>query len=67
MPDSPEPAERDRFWLDREAEIQLSGQAEKEYAAAQELSLPNGIVLEWSGAELPSPVVELLERLTQPR
>ena len=31
------------------------------------LSLPNGIVLEWSGAELPSPVVELVERLTQPR
>jgi hypothetical protein len=121
MPDSPEPTERDRFWLDHEAAIQLSGQTAKEYAAAQELSLhalyqsrkrlralglmersravrpdrksasksvsfskielatprrsssefrlslPNGIVLEWSGAELPSPVVELVERLTQPR
>ena len=39
MPDSPEPTERDRFWLDHEAAIQLSGQTAKEYAAAQELSL----------------------------
>ncbi len=31
------------------------------------LSLPNGLVLEWSGTELPSPVVDLVERLTQPR
>jgi len=31
------------------------------------LSLPNGLVLEWSGAELPLPVFELVERLTQPR
>ena len=31
------------------------------------LSLPNGLVLEWSGSELPLPVVELVERLTQPR
>jgi len=31
------------------------------------LSLPNGLVLEWSGSELPTPVVELVERLTQPR
>ena len=31
------------------------------------LSLPNGFVLEWSGAELPSGVVDLLERLTSPR
>ncbi len=31
------------------------------------LCLPNGVVLEWSGAEWPSPVVELVERLTQPR
>ena len=31
------------------------------------LSLPNGIVLEWSGAELPSPVVDLVERLTNRR
>ncbi len=31
------------------------------------LSLPNGLVLEWSGSELPTPVVELMERLTQPR
>jgi hypothetical protein len=27
------------------------------------LGLPSGITLEWSGSELPSPVVELLERL----
>ena len=31
------------------------------------LSLPNGVVLEWSGGELPSPVIELVERLTQSR
>ena len=31
------------------------------------LSLPNGVVLEWSGSELPSPVVELVERLAQSR
>ncbi len=31
------------------------------------LSLPNGVILEWSGSELPTPVVELVERLTQPR
>lgn len=31
------------------------------------LSLPNGFVLEWSGGELPSAVVDLLERLTSPR
>ena len=31
------------------------------------LSFPNGLVLEWSGAELPSPVVALVERLTKPR
>ena len=31
------------------------------------LSLPNGVVLEWSGSALPTPVVELVERLTQPR
>jgi hypothetical protein len=31
------------------------------------LSLPNGLVLEWSGGELPSPVIELVERLTRPR
>ena len=27
------------------------------------LVLPNGLALEWSGAELPPPVVDLLERL----
>ena len=31
------------------------------------LSLPNGLVLEWSGGDLPSPVIELVERLTQSR
>ena len=31
------------------------------------LSLPNGYVLEWSGGELPSAVIDLVERLTSPR
>ena len=31
------------------------------------LSLPNGVVLEWSGGELPSAVIELVERLAQSR
>jgi hypothetical protein len=31
------------------------------------LSLPNGLVLEGSGGELPSPVIELVERLTRSR
>lgn len=31
------------------------------------LSLPNGFVLEWSGAELPPAVMGLVERLTSPR
>jgi hypothetical protein len=31
------------------------------------LNLPNGLVFEWSGSELPSPVMELLERLIQLR
>jgi hypothetical protein len=31
------------------------------------LSLPNDLVLEWSGSELPEAVVELVERLTRPR
>ena len=31
------------------------------------LTLPNGLVLEWSGGDLPSPVVDLVERLTQSR
>jgi hypothetical protein len=29
------------------------------------LGLPNGLTFEWSGAELPSPVIDLLERLIQ--
>ncbi|MCP5055135.1 MAG: hypothetical protein GY937_00245 [bacterium] len=33
-------------------------------AAEFRLSLPNGFVLEWSGAELPPAVVGLVERLT---
>ena len=32
-------------------------------AADFRLGLPNGITLEWSGSELPSPVVQLLESL----
>ncbi len=31
------------------------------------LGLPSGLTLEWSGTELPSPVVDLLERLIQVR
>jgi NAD-dependent oxidoreductase involved in siderophore biosynthesis len=31
------------------------------------LSLPGGAVLEWSGAELPAAVVDLVERLTASR
>ena len=31
------------------------------------LSLPNGFVLEWSGAELPAAVLGLVERLTSSR
>jgi hypothetical protein len=31
------------------------------------LSLPNGYVLEWSGGELPSGVIDLVERLTSAR
>ena len=36
-------------------------------AAEFRLSLPNGYVLEWSGGELPSAVIDLVERLTSPR
>ena len=31
------------------------------------LSFPNGLVLEWSGAELPDPVLALVEGLSHPR
>jgi hypothetical protein len=31
------------------------------------LSLPSGLVFEWSGGEVPKPVVDLLERLAQLR
>lgn len=31
------------------------------------LSLPGGVVLEWSGTALPPAVVDLVERLTSPR
>ena len=31
------------------------------------LSLPGGAVLEWSGAELPPAVLDLVERLSSPR
>ena len=31
------------------------------------LSLPSGLVFEWSGGEVPELVVDLLERLAQPR
>jgi hypothetical protein len=119
MSDSPEPTERDRYWLDHEAAVEASGQTAKAYAAEQGLSLhalyqarkrlrtlgflppgrpravgakaktpafskvelltprrpgadfrlglPNGLTFEWSGAELPSPVIDLLERLIQLR
>jgi len=31
------------------------------------LRLPNGLCLEWSGGQLPTPVIELVERLTKLR
>jgi len=31
------------------------------------LALPNGLILEWSGAELPEPVIQFVERLTRQR
>jgi hypothetical protein len=31
------------------------------------LSLPSGLVFEWSGGDVPEPVVDLLERLAQAR
>jgi hypothetical protein len=36
-------------------------------AADFRLSLPGGAVLEWSGAELPPAVLDLVERLSSPR
>jgi hypothetical protein len=36
-------------------------------ALGYRLSLPSGLVFEWSGGEVPEPVVHLLERLAQPR
>ena len=121
MTKSPEPTERDNYWLAHESALSASGKTAKAYAAEHELSLhafyqarkrlralgflpanrsrrgskkaahksvsfskveltpppripaefrlglPNGLTLEWSGSELPLPVVELLERLLQPR
>ena len=121
MSDSPQPTERDRYWLEHEAALTASKQTAKAYASDHDLSLhafyqarkrlralgllpagdsrrsagqtkrkpvtfskielalpheprpdfrlnlPNGLVFEWSGSELPSPVVELLERLIQLR
>jgi hypothetical protein len=46
------------------SKVDLRGQAPP---AEFRLSLPNGFVLEWSGAELPAAVVGLVERLTSPR
>jgi hypothetical protein len=44
-------------------ELTPPGRAQAEFR----LGLPNGLTLEWSGCELPPAVVELLERLIQPR
>ncbi len=46
------------------SKVELRGQMPP---AEFRLSLPNGFVLEWSGAELPPAVVSLVERLTSPR
>ena len=35
--------------------------------AEYRLSLPNGLSLEWSGHDLPGPVIDLVERLTKLR
>ena len=47
------------------SEVEL--RAPRVSSAEFRLSLPNGFVLEWSGAELPSAVVDLVERLTLSR
>jgi hypothetical protein len=44
-------------------EVAAPRQADAEFR----LSFPGGVVLEWSGAELPPAVVHLVERLTTPR
>ena len=45
-------------------EVRVAPQAS---LADYRLSLPNGLVLEWSGEELPEPVVSLVERLVRLR
>lgn len=47
------------------SKIELAAPAPR--ALGYRLSLPSGLVLEWSGGEVPAPVVALLERLAQPR
>ncbi|MFK7895177.1 MAG: hypothetical protein AB8G23_05040 [Myxococcota bacterium] len=47
------------------SKVELS--APERFSSDFRLSLPNGLVLEWSGGELPSPVIELVERLTLSR
>jgi len=44
-----------------------SGSAPFSSPALFRLSFPNGLVLEWSGAELPDPVLALVEGLARPR
>ncbi|MCP5057483.1 MAG: hypothetical protein GY937_12270 [bacterium] len=46
------------------SKVDLRGQVRP---AEFRLSLPNGFVLEWSGSELPTAVVGLVERLTSSR
>jgi hypothetical protein len=39
MTDSPEPTDRDHYWLEHEAALTASGKTAKAYAADHELSL----------------------------
>ena len=65
------PAGGDRKKPNRHASKKLAFEkvrvAPKPDLAGYRLSLPNGLVLEWSGEELPEPVVSLVERLVRLR
>ena len=60
---SPSSKQTDKPATFSKIELATSRSVERDFR----LSLPNGVVLEWSGAALPAPVVELVERLAQSR